>query len=141
MQSVASIHLSLTWSRRKLHDGITCTNHRCASDSLDGRLRNPPPVLRSNRETVTTNFEVKPEKTVITGFKVKPEKTVTTGFEVKPEKTVTTGFEVKPEKIIWVVLRSNHWQTVDLDFDAQLRNQRSSYMVQTAHSVTDISII
>jgi hypothetical protein len=49
-----------------------------------------------------------------------------TGFEVKPEKTVATGFETKPEKTVPVVLRPNHWQTVDLDFEAQPRNPHFS---------------
>jgi hypothetical protein len=53
------------------------------------------------------------------------EKIVATGFETKPVKTVAASFEVKPLETIQVVLRPNHSQTVDLDFEAQLRNTRS----------------
>jgi hypothetical protein len=78
-------------------------------------------------ETVAINFEAKPAKIVVTGFEAKPVKTVAACFEVKPLETVTTGFKVKPAKIVRVVLRSNHSQTVDIGFKAQLRNQRSSF--------------
>jgi hypothetical protein len=52
--------------------------------------------------------------------------TIATGFEVKTEKTVATSFEAKPEKTDLVVLRSNHWQTIVLGFEAQPRSTRSS---------------
>jgi hypothetical protein len=73
-------------------------------------------------KTVTTGFEVKPVEIIATGFEAKPVKTVTAGFEAKPLETVATGFEAKPTKTVRVVLRPNHWQTVDLGFKAQLRN-------------------
>jgi hypothetical protein len=76
-------------------------------------------------ETVGTSFEAKLEKTVATGFEAKPAKTVAAGFEAKPLETIATGFEAKPVKTVWVVLRSNHSQTVDLGFEAQPRNPRS----------------
>jgi hypothetical protein len=101
-------------------------------------------------ETIATGFEAKPAKTVATGFEAKPPKTVATGFEAKPTKTITVGFEAKPPETVstgfeaklltnrrhqfwgtnwWetipVVLRPNHWQTVDLGFKAQPRNPRS----------------
>jgi hypothetical protein len=47
-------------------------------------------------------------------------------FWVPNRKTRATGFEAKPEKTVRVVLRSNHSQTVDLGFEAQPRNLRSS---------------
>jgi hypothetical protein len=56
------------------------------------------------------------------GFKAKPGETVTTGFEAKPAKTIATCFEAKLVKTVWVVLRPNHSQTVDLGFEAQPRN-------------------
>jgi hypothetical protein len=59
-----------------------------------------------------------------TSFVVKPGETVTISFEAKLEKIVATGFEVKSAKTVRVVLRSNHSQTVDLDFEAQPRNPR-----------------
>jgi hypothetical protein len=49
-----------------------------------------------------------------------------TGFEVKLEKIITTGFVTKSEKTIWVVLRSNHSQTVTLGFEVQPRSMYSS---------------
>jgi hypothetical protein len=51
--------------------------------------------------------------------------TVIAGFEAKPLETVATGFETKPVKIIWVIVRPNHSQIVDLDFKIQPRNPRS----------------
>jgi hypothetical protein len=63
-------------------------------------------------------------KTVATGFEVKLAKTVAAGFEDKPLETVATSFEAKPTKIVRVILRPNHSQTVDLGFEAQLRNLR-----------------
>jgi hypothetical protein len=62
-----------------------------------------------------------------TSFEAKSGKTVATDFEAKPGETVATGFEVKLGEIILVVLRLNHWQPVELDFEAQPRNPRSSY--------------
>jgi hypothetical protein len=88
MQPVASIRPSLTWLRRNLRDGATCTTRRRASVSLMVRLENPSQtcfhakqVARSQRQTRET---------------------------------------------VPVVLRSNHWQTVDFGFDAQPRNSCSS---------------
>jgi hypothetical protein len=54
------------------------------------------------------------------------QETWVTGFEAKPRETVAAGFKAKPEKTVRVVLRSNHWQTVHLGFEAQPRNLRSS---------------
>jgi hypothetical protein len=106
---------------------------------LKPKPENPPPPCFSGStkkptagfeaklgETIATSFEAKLEKTVATSFEVKPEKTVAIGFDVKPSKTVTTGFEAKLSKIIRVVLRPNNSQTVDLDFEAQPINPRSS---------------
>jgi hypothetical protein len=77
-------------------------------------------------ETVATSFEAKLEKIVATGFEAKPAKTVATGFEAKPTKTVAAGFEAKLLETVQVVLSPNHSQTVNLGFEAQLRNPRSS---------------
>jgi hypothetical protein len=71
------------------------------------------------------SFEVKAGETVTTNFEAKLEKTIVTGFEAKPKKTVATGFEVKPLETIQEVLRPNHSQTVDLDFETQPRNPRT----------------
>jgi hypothetical protein len=69
-------------------------------------------------------FETQTKKPT-TGFEAKPRETVATGFEVKPVKITAASFEGKPLQIVRVVLGSNHSQTVDLDFKAQLRNSRS----------------
>jgi hypothetical protein len=50
----------------------------------------------------------------------------TAGFEAKLPETVVTGFEPKPTKTVRVDLRPNHSQTIDLSFEAQPRNPRSS---------------
>jgi hypothetical protein len=71
-------------------------------------------VLRLNQETLAT------------GFEAKLEKAIATGFEAKLEKTIATDFNAKPEKTVPVVLRPNHRQTVNLGFEAQPRNPRSS---------------
>jgi hypothetical protein len=76
-------------------------------------------------KTVAASFEAKLAKTVAAGFEPKPPETVATGFDAKPSEIVATDFEAKPAKIVQVVLRPNHSQTVDLGFEAQLRNLRS----------------
>jgi hypothetical protein len=63
---------------------------------------------------------------VATGFGAQTGNPITTSFEGKPGETVTTGFEAKPVKTVPVVLRPNHWQTVDVGFEAQPRNSFSS---------------
>jgi hypothetical protein len=77
-------------------------------------------------ETIVTSFEAKLEETIAVGFEVKPLETVATGFEAKPLETVTTSFEANPVKTVRVILRPNHSQTVDLGFEDQPRNPRSS---------------
>jgi hypothetical protein len=77
-------------------------------------------------KTVTAGFEAKPPKIVATHLEAKLEKTVAASFESKLVETVTTGVEAKPMKTVRVVLRSNHSQTIDLGFMAQLRNPCSS---------------
>jgi hypothetical protein len=72
-----------------------------------------------------TGFEAKSEETVATSFEAKLEKTAATSFEAKLEKTIAAGFEAKPLESIRVVLRPNYSQTVDLGFEAQLKNPRS----------------
>jgi hypothetical protein len=47
-------------------------------------------------------------------------------FYCPRQKTRATNFEAKLGEIILVVLTPNHWQTVKLGFEAQLRNPRSS---------------
>jgi hypothetical protein len=59
--------------------------------------RNPPPVLRPNRE--------KPSQQVLRPNRQKLSQQV---LSPKPPETVATGFEAKLEKIIPVVLRVNH---------------------------------
>jgi hypothetical protein len=78
---------------------------------LRPKLENPPPTWFSGST-----------KKPSAGFEAKPGETIATSFEAKLEKTVATGFEAKPAKTIRVVLRRNHSQTVDLDFEAQPRN-------------------
>jgi hypothetical protein len=73
----------------------------------------PPPWFLGSTKKPTTDFEVKPGETIVTSF------------EAKPAKTVAAGFEAKPLETVRVVLRPNHSQTVDLDFEAQPRNLRS----------------
>jgi hypothetical protein len=77
-------------------------------------------------KTVAAGFEAKPVETVVVGFDAKPLETVATGFKAKLLETVATGFDVKPVKTVRVVLRLNHSQTIDLGFEAQLRNLCSS---------------
>jgi hypothetical protein len=77
-------------------------------------------------ETVATSFEIKLEKTVVTDFEAKQEKAVAAGFEAKPLEIVAISFEVKPAKTVRVILRLNHSQTIDLSFEPQPRNSRSS---------------
>jgi hypothetical protein len=79
-----------------------------------------------NRKTLHhLDFEAKPGETVDTSFEAKLAKTIAAGFEAKPLETFATGFEAKSVKTVWVVLRPNHSQTVDLGFEAEPRNPRS----------------
>jgi hypothetical protein len=82
----------------------------------------PPPWFWSSTKKPTAGFEAKTGETVTTSFEAKLEKTVAACFEAKPLETIATGFEAKPAKTIWVVLKPNHSQTIDLGFEAQLRN-------------------
>jgi hypothetical protein len=78
-----------------------------------------------NHQTKATSFDAqtrKPSTTLFWGSTKKP----TADFEAKPGETVATSFEAKLEKTVWVVLRPNHSQTVDLGFVAQPRNPPSS---------------
>jgi hypothetical protein len=104
-------------------------NHQTKAAGFEAQTRKPSTTLVFKAklgETVATSFEAKLEKTVTAGFEVKPLETVIAGFEAKPLETITIGFEAKPVKTVRVVLRPNHWQTVDLGFEAQLRNPCSS---------------
>jgi hypothetical protein len=85
----------------------------------------PPLWFWGSTKKPTVDFEIKPGETVVTNFEAKLEKIIATGFDAKPLETVATGFEVKPVKTVWVVLRPNHSQTVDLSFEALPRNPRS----------------
>jgi hypothetical protein len=90
---------------------------------LRHKLKNPlPPWFWGSTKKPTTGFEAKPGETVDTSFEVKLEKTVATSFETIPAKTVAAGFEAKPLETVWVVLRPNHSQTIDLGFEAQPRS-------------------
>jgi hypothetical protein len=81
---------------------------------------------QTGKPTTTTLVLRLNQETLATGFDAKLEKAIATGFEAKLQKTVATGFEAKPEKTVPVVLRLNHRQTVNLGFEAQPRNPRSS---------------
>jgi hypothetical protein len=85
----------------------------------------PPPWFWGSTKKPTSGFEAKSGETVATSFEAKLEKTVATGFEARQVKTVATGFEAKQAKTVWVVLRSNHSQTIELGFEAQPGNPRS----------------
>jgi hypothetical protein len=78
-------------------------------------------------KTVTAGFEAKQLEIVTTGFEAKLAKTIAAGFEAKPLENVATRFVAKPAKTVQVVLMRNHSQTVDLGFEAQPRNPRSSF--------------
>jgi hypothetical protein len=96
--------------------------------------------------TVAAGFEAKPLETVTTSFKAKPVKTVRVvlrpnhhhWFWGQTGENRLSGFEAKPLtnrchrfwgpnrwETIPVILRPNHWQTVDLGFEAQPRNSHS----------------
>jgi hypothetical protein len=47
--------------------------------------------------------------------------TTDTGFEAQTRKPEATSFEVKLWETVIVVLRPNHWQIVDLGFEAKLK--------------------
>jgi hypothetical protein len=78
----------------------------------------PPPWFWGSTKKLTAGFEAKRGETVATSFEVKLEKTVAAGFEAKPVKTIGTSFEAEPMKTVPVVLRPNHSQIADHDFEA-----------------------
>jgi hypothetical protein len=78
-----------------------------------------------NHQTEAADFEAQIGEPSTAGFEAKLGETVATSFKIKPKKIVATDFEVKPEKTVPVVLRSNHWQIIDLGFEAQPRNPHS----------------
>jgi hypothetical protein len=82
------------------------------------------PVLRLKPGNPPLSWFWGSTKKSTTGFEAKSGKTVATSFEAKLMKTVAAGFEAKPLETVQVVLRPNHSQTVDLDFEAQPRNSR-----------------
>jgi hypothetical protein len=93
-------------------------------------------VLRPKPRNSRGDFEAQITKLELPVLRSKPgnppspwfwgsTKKPTTGFESKPGEIVATGFEAKPAETVWVVLRPNHSQTVDLGFEAQPRNPLS----------------
>jgi alkanesulfonate monooxygenase SsuD/methylene tetrahydromethanopterin reductase-like flavin-dependent oxidoreductase (luciferase family) len=83
------------------------------------------PVLRPKPGNPPPPWFLGSTKKPTAGFEAKLGEIVATSFEAKLEKTVATGFEAKPVKTVRVVLRPNHSQIVDLDFEDQPRNPRS----------------
>jgi hypothetical protein len=92
---------------------------------FEAQIKKPPWWFwPQNHQTIVTDFETQTRKPEAIDFDVKLKETIT--FKVKPDKTVATDFNAKPVKNILFVLWSNYWQTIDLDFEAQPRNIRSS---------------
>jgi hypothetical protein len=83
-------------------------------------------ILISKSPNRSCRFGGPNQETVTAGFVAKPLETVAAGFEAKPPETVTIGFEAKLVETVRVILMSNHSQTIDLDFETQSRNPRSS---------------
>jgi hypothetical protein len=95
------------------------TKNRCSD--FESQINKPElPVLRSKPGNPPSPWFWSWIKKPTADFEAKPRETVATNFDAKLEKTIA-----KPVKTVWVVLRSNHSQTVDLGFKAQLRNSRS----------------
>jgi hypothetical protein len=95
-------------------------------DDFEAQIIKPElPVLRPKPRNPPSSWFWGSIKKPTTGFQAKPGETVATSFEVKLEKTVVPSFEDKPAKSVWVILRQNHSQTVDLGFEDQPRNPRS----------------
>jgi hypothetical protein len=98
-------------------------NHR---GDFEAQITKPElPVLRSKPGNSTPPWFWGSIKKRTAGFEAKPGETVATSFESKLGETVATSFEAKLVKTVRVVLRPNHSQTGDLEFEAQPRNQRS----------------
>jgi hypothetical protein len=127
--------LASTWSKPIYPDVCTTPSHPSVDFVAQPTNRSllsfeaPNCTFRfwdSNRETLHyLGFEAQPRNRRHR-FWGQTRETVTTGFEAKTKKTVATDFEAKTEKTVIVILRPNHWQTVDLNFEAQPRNLRSS---------------
>jgi hypothetical protein len=101
-------------------------------------------VLRHKMENTPPSWFWGSTKKFTTGFKAKPGEIVATDFVAKSEKTIATGFEAKSKKTVSIVLRPNHWQTIDHGFEAQPRNPHSSFsraQCRPHTSSPDLSII
>jgi hypothetical protein len=90
-----------------------------------------------NQETVTVILRLKSPNRSCRFWGPNRETLYHLGFEAQPRNRCHQfwgqhgenrrhRFEAKPEKTVPVILRLNHWQTIDLSFEAQLRNSRSS---------------
>jgi hypothetical protein len=93
---------------------------------FDAQITKPElQILRPKPENPLPPWFWGSTKKPTTSFEAKSGKTVATSFEAKLAKTVAAGFEAKPLETVWVILRPNYSQTVDLGFEAQPRNPRS----------------
>jgi hypothetical protein len=125
--SHADLSLSILWRNRQTEACLVLRlKPRNRRSDFDVQITKPElPVLRPKPGNPPPPWFRGSMKKLTAGFKAKPGEIVATNFEVKLEKTIATGFEVKPAKTVRVVLRPNHSQTVNLGFEAQLRNLRS----------------
>jgi hypothetical protein len=95
-------------------------NHR---GDFEAQITKPElPVLRPKPGNSPPPWFWRSTKKPTAGFEAKPGETVATSFEAKSGETVATSFEVKLVKTVRVVLRPNHSQAGDLEFEAQPRN-------------------
>jgi hypothetical protein len=125
MQSVASASPSLALTRCNLYDDVTCTIRTA-----------PPPVLRPARKTLArlvfrwskpVNLDACPiSSSSSRQFHGATDKLYPVWFWYPNHQTVAADYEAQTGKPDPVVLMSNHWQTIDLGFEATPRNQRSS---------------
>jgi hypothetical protein len=147
MQSIASTHSYSNSSWCNLYDDVTCTTIAVPPSvlRLDWKTLAWLASTRSNPSYLDAcpvpfslyQFCGATDKPSSTWFWDSNQETVAVILRPKSPnrscpfwdpnwKTWATGFEVKPGETILVVLRLNHWQTVDLGFKAQPKNSRSS---------------
>jgi hypothetical protein len=125
--SRADLSPSILWRNRQTEACMVLMpksrNHR---GDFEAQITKPElPVLRPKPGNSPPPWFWGSTKKLTAGFEAKPGETVATSFEAKSGETVATSFEAKLVKTVRVVLRPNHSQTGDLEFEAQPRNQRS----------------
>jgi hypothetical protein len=157
MQSITLTRLSSTWSWRNICDGATCTTRRCASTSLEIRLKNPSttcfqvkqatrsrrvscvvlprPFCGANDKPKPTWFWGPNQETVIVILRPKlPNRSCR--FWGPNRENRATGFEAKQRKSSPLILRPNRRKPSEW-FWRQTTHKPSTLVLRLNHETCD----